>query len=101
MDFKVDTEEVAVGKDLQEVVAKDLEEVMVAAKGDSEAAVDVVVAVDVVAAVDVVVVGESDPPTTDKVLKVALAINTVHISKGDKSVVNKTHALDQEFKKDL
>jgi hypothetical protein len=100
MDFKVDSEEVAVGKDLQEVVAKDLEEVMVVAKGDSEAAVDVVVAVDVVAAVDVVV-GESVPPTTDKVLKVALAINTVHISKGDKSVVNKTLALDQEFKKDL
>ena len=70
-------------------MAKDLEEVIVAAKGDSEAAVDVVV------------VGESVPPTTDKVLKVALAINTVHISKGDKSVVNKTHALDQEFKKDL
>lgn len=98
MDFKEDTEEVAVAKDLQEVVAKDLQEAMDAVKGDLVEAVDVVAALDVVAAV---VVGESVPPITDKVLKVVLAINTVHISKGDKSVVNKTLASDQEFKKDL
>ena len=73
------------------VVAEvDLEDVAMVAAG---------VAVDVV--VVAVVVGELVVTTTDKVLKDAKAISTVHTIKADKSVVNKTHVSDQDVKKDL
>lgn len=54
--------------------------------------------------VDVVVdmvAGESVQTITDRDPKLAQEICTVHIIKADKFVVNKTLALDQEFKKDL
>ena len=60
---------------------------------DSEAVV-VDVVVDMVA-------GESVQTITDRDPKLAKEICTVHIIKADKFVVNKTLALDQEFKKDL
>ena len=73
------------------VVAEvDLEDVAMVAAG---------VAVDAV--VVAVVVGELVVTTTDKVLKDAKAISTVHTIKADKSVVNKTHVSDQDVKKDL
>ena len=75
------------------VVAEvDLEDVAMVAAG-------VAVVVDVV--VVAVVVGELVVTTTDKVLKDAKAISTVHTIKADKSVVNKTHVSDQDVKKDL
>ena len=75
------------------VVAEvDLEDVAMVAAGVAVVADVVVVAV---------VVGELVVTTTDKVLKDAKAISTVHTIKADKSVGNKTHVSDQDVKKDL
>ena len=78
------------------VTEVDLEDVAMVAAG---VAVVVAVVADVV--VVAVVVGELVVTTTDKVLKDAKAISTVHTIKADKSVVNKTHVSDQDVKKDL
>ena len=76
------------------VVAEvDLEDVAMVAAGVVAVVADVVVVA--------VVVGELVVTTTDKVLKDAKAISTVHTIKADKSVVNKTHVSDQDVKKDL